>query len=228
MKTSNRLLTVLLAITLVAILSSNLVLKAEYEKIDFKDPFYGYQAQQLPTFKVVKLNGGHTGLIQLQPGTGYEVRVSVKDSNQVKWQIRNDTLELSYLWTGQPYFYRVGDALRQPPVVYIFAPVLHTILARGSTCKLTGWKEADWILLHEGQRSTMLLSNNTIRSLSATIQQNGFLQIGPENRIGTARVQVNDSSSFLVQQDVFESVDIRADSLAGVQLPGALLKKLMR
>jgi hypothetical protein len=228
MKTSNRLLIALLAVTLAAILSSSLVLKAEYEKIDFKDPFYGYQTAQLPPFKAVKLSGGHAGLIQLQPGTSYEVRVSAKDSNQVKWQVRNDTLELSYLWTGQPYFYRVGDALHQPPVAYIFAPKLQAILAQGSTCKLKDWKEADWVLYHEGQRSAMLLSNNTIRSLSATVQRNGYLQIDPANRINTAQVQVNDSSSFLVQQDVFGSVDIHADSLAGVQLPGALLKRLMR
>jgi len=96
MKTSNRLLIALLTVTLAAILSSNLVLKAEYEKIDFKDPFYGYQTAKLPPFKVVKLSGGHAGLIQLQPGTAYEVRVSAKDSNEVKWQVRNDTLELYF------------------------------------------------------------------------------------------------------------------------------------
>jgi hypothetical protein len=37
---------------LLLVIGANLVLKAGYEKLDFKDPFYGYSPSQTPAFKV--------------------------------------------------------------------------------------------------------------------------------------------------------------------------------
>jgi hypothetical protein len=226
MKTSNRLLWVLLACTMLAILGSNLVLKAEYDRIDFKDPFYGYSRESATPFSVLKLQGGYSFLVQVQPGKDFEVRVSEKEKSFVKWQVRGDTLQLTFSLEDSPFYYRVGDAFNHRPVAYISAPQLKAVHAYGSTCKLTGWQHADWILTHQGLKSGMQLIDNAIDTLSATVQQGGFLQVDAKNRIGKTQVRVMDSSSFVARKDVFESVKIQADSTASVNLPGALFLKL--
>ena len=226
MKTSNRLLGVLLALTLFAILGSNLVLKAEYDQIDFKDPFYGYSRESATPFKVVRLQGGYSFLVQVQPGKDFEVRLSEREKSFVKWQVRGDTLELTFSLEDNPFYYRAADAFNHRPVAYISAPELKAVHSYGSTCKLTGWQHARWILTQQGFKSGMLLKDNLIDTLSAVVQQGGLLQVDSDNRIGKTRVQVIDSSSFVVRKDVFKEVQIQADSTASVNLPGTLFLKL--
>ena len=55
MKTSNKLIISLFALLFLAILGSAMVLKAEYDKIDQDDPFYGYTSEVVTGFSAVKL-----------------------------------------------------------------------------------------------------------------------------------------------------------------------------
>ena len=103
MKTSNILLTCLLAVMLLFIVGSNLVLKAEFDKIDRKDAFYGYKQETVKTFKYIKIQGKQIGITQIQPGKNYEIRFN-KDRKLFDWKVIGDTLEMTYkrTWNEQP------------------------------------------------------------------------------------------------------------------------------
>ena len=46
-----------------------------------------------------------------------------------------------------------------------------------------------------------------------------------KNQIGAATIQVRDSSTLIVDKDVFKTLQIQVDSSAHLNLPGSLLKK---
>ncbi|MES2731306.1 MAG: hypothetical protein V4714_06145 [Bacteroidota bacterium] len=226
MKTSNKLIAGLLAIIMIAILGSNMILKAEFDKLNLKDQFFGYSKETAKPFSVVKLRGGHAKLVQIQTGNTFEVKVKAREKEFVKWHTHGDTLELTYSDESEPYQYRIGDALTSEPSVYIMAPTLQAVYANSASCKLTDWKAAHLLLKHESEKSGMLLINSKLDSIDAEIRHKGLLQVGTDNRIAKANVQVKDTSSFKVEKDVFGFLQLQTDSLSIVNLPGVLLRKL--
>jgi hypothetical protein len=228
MKTSNKLLIVLLVTVLLAVTGSNMALKAEYEKIDFKNPYHGYVQETLPPFKILRLQGSYASLAQIQQGKESQIRIRGWEKESVKWQMRGDTLVVTYNTGNGPFFYRAGDAFASAPIVFITAPSLSGVYSMGATCKLTGWQGANLILRQEGKKTGMLLENSTLGTLSAVSTGGGLLQMGAANRIGNAVIQASDSSSFVAGKAAFGSIRISADSTAQVTLTGDLYNKLIQ
>lgn len=228
MKTSNKLLIVLLVTVLLAVAGSNMALKAEYEKIDFKNPYHGYVQENLPPFKVIRLQGSYASLVHIQQGKELQIRIRGWEKESIKWQMHGDTLEVTYNTGNGPYFYRAGDALTSAPILFITAPSLSAVYSSGSTCKLTGWQGANLILRQEGAKTAMLLENSTLGSLTAAANDGGILQMGATNRIENAVIQASDSSSFVAGKDTFGTIKISADSTSNVTLAGGLFNKLVQ
>ncbi len=123
MKTSNALLIAVLVVTGLALTGFNLVLKAEYGKIDFKDPYYGYVLENLPPFKVLRLRGSYSGLAQIQQGKESQIRIREWGKKDVKWQLRGDTLEVSWHKTGNTLTF-TAPATPLPPIPSCSLPPL--------------------------------------------------------------------------------------------------------
>lgn len=221
---SNKLLTGLLAIVLLAMLGSNLVLKAAYEKIDFTDAFYGYSEQAIKPFKVVKLMGNSNSLIQLQQGKDFEVRVAKEANKDIRWKQKGDTLELTIPPEGESF--DPSFVLRRPPDVYIIAPSLEAVYANGIVSKLNSWNLPRLFIRQEGAKGTMVLTSNKIESLSVLLSQGGLLKAEKNNQVVKAAFQVQDSSSIIIEKDVFADIQMDMDSSAFIKVPGALLSKL--
>ncbi len=223
---SNQLLIFLLVLTFVAILGSNMVLKAEYDKIDRKDPFYGYFHVGTPPFKAVRLRGYYSELVQLQPGATFAVKVAHGLKDNIIWKVKADTLELSFRSESNPVLYQPGGAFNQPPIVYVIAPELLGVHLSGATAKLKGWRGGDWSLKLEGGKSGLLLTDNTINHLSASVGWGSLLKINGANRLGKTDITINNIGHFTAEKDVFAALSIQADTAARVELPGTLFRKL--
>ena len=228
MKTSNQLLIGLLAVIFVAIAGTAMILKAEFEKIDKDDPFYGYTLENPPPFQAVKLEGNCQDLVQLQPSDTYEIRMNERTRDRVTWKMHGDTLVVSFDFPvrQQPDFY---DAFySRSASVYIMLPHLSSLNTHGVTSKLTGWKEARLQLMMQGSWRGLLLTESNIGHLSASVAQGGFVLLEDDNRITQAQVAVRDSSSFTAKYHAIDSLDIQMDSTAQVALPGSLFSRLAR
>lgn len=221
MKKSNILIIALLAITLLFVVGSNLVLKAEFEKIDLNDPYYGFKKEALKPFSYVKVNGKQVGVTQIEPGAAFEIRYIV-DKKMLNWEVNGDTLELTHRAILDEYD-RNYD-LDTKPAIYISAPKLSGIDVTNTVNIIKGWKTANFTLKQKGK--SLLLTDNSISNLSATIDSGGYMLINGKNKIGKSEIIVKDSSELSSEKDIFGSFQVSVDSSAKIKLPGSLYKKI--
>ena len=228
MKTSNRLLLGLLVVVFVAIGATAMVLKAEFEKIDKGDPFYGYTLESPPPFRAVKLTGNYQRLVQVQPSSEYAIRMDKHSKNGVTWDVSGDTLIVSFDFPTkpQPNFYYYYTIYRRSAGVYITLPDLSSLTTQGITTKLTEWQQDSLQLATQGNQRGVMLTKNQINRLSATTTHGGLIFLESDNAIAYAQVSVQDSSAFTVKYSAVDSLALQMDSTASVELPGALLDKV--
>lgn len=226
MKTSNKFLIALFTIFLFAIVGTNLVLKAEYEKIDKNDPFYGYSDERTEPYSVILLKGNGKGLIRIQPGESFGLRVKEEYKNQVSWTLRNDTLELSLMPEKEPFFTGEVDRYSLKGEVYIVQPNIKTVYTENVRTTITDWKDSSLKVFAEGPKGGLFLQNNTFSSVSADVREGGLLKTGTNNEVRHMEIKIGKNSSFEAEKDVFHSLEVTADSLASFKIPGSLLQEI--
>jgi len=225
MKTSDKLLIGLLTLTLLVLVGSDMALKAEYNKIDFKNPFYDYVPTALARFKVIKLNGSTQGLIQFQPGNTYTLRVRKESVSEISYHQNGDTLEVSYHPEADGPQPKPGEAFRGIPLATLTAPTLQALLVQGTNCVLTQVTGANLTVSADG--AGVLMTDSHIQNLVMTARRGSVFQTTPTpQRIQAATVTARDSSRLTVERDVFGTLNLQADSLSTINLPGSLLRKL--
>ena len=224
MKTSNQLLIGLFVVIFIAIGATAMVLKTEFDKIDKDDPFYGYTLENPPPFRAVKLTGDYQQLVQLQPSREYAIRMNKYAKNGATWKVSGDTLTVSFDFPTQPkpnFHYAFYD---RSASLYITLPYLASLTTQGITTKLTGWQQDSLQLTVRGIQQGSMLTGNRIDQLSATATHNGLILLESDNAIAHARVSVQDSSALTARYSAIDSLSLRIDSTASVELPGALLR----
>ncbi|RAJ92283.1 hypothetical protein LX87_05252 [Larkinella arboricola] len=225
MKTSNKLLIALFLAGFLTLIGTNMALRAEYDKIDFNNPFHGLSSLPVKPFRVLKLEGGKTGigLLNVQTGKQYGIHLPEKNKEDFKFQSKGDTLIVRYqppdAWQSS-YRYKF-DA---NPVAIIMTPTLDALHTTRISCILKEVRTDKLTVVQE--RAGVMLTNSTIGTLTVTDTQGSDLHAKPTNRIGTALITSRDSSNLLVEHDVFGTLTLETDSLATVKVPGGLLKKL--
>ncbi|MGA0556514.1 hypothetical protein ACO2Q8_07685 [Larkinella sp. VNQ87] len=224
MKTSNKLLIALFTVGLLTLIGANLALKAEHDKIDFNDPFYGLSVRNIKPFRVLKLEGNNAGLLSVQTGPSSEIRLSDKEKDLFTFRSQGDTLLVSYKpkevhW--HPYANMYFDA---QPAAIILTPTLTALYTDQVSCNLKRF-QADNLTIWQ-QHGGVLISNSAIGNLTVTDSRGSELHTKPDNRIGRATITSRDSSLFIVERDVFGALSLQTDSLATVKMPGSLLGKI--
>ncbi|RYZ31724.1 MAG: hypothetical protein EOP49_38550 [Sphingobacteriales bacterium] len=224
MKTSNKLLIALFTIGLLTLIGANVALKKEHDKIDFNDPFYGLSAMELKPFRVIKLEGNNTGLISIQTGKTPEIRLEEKTKELFTFRSQGDTLLVSYKPGSAPWQSRANQHFDAIPVAVFLTPTLQTLITSKVSCNVNQLNVDKLTILQEN--AGVLLTNSNIGHLTVLDQKGSELHTKPTNRIGTALITSRDSSVFKAERDIFGTLALQTDSLATVNVPGGLLKKL--
>ena len=145
MKTSNKLLISLFAFSILAIIGSGFSLKSKFDKININDPYHGYTRRILKPFKYVKLSGDPFGLVQINPGKTYELRMvdtrNYSDNPQVTQEIKGDTLMVNFTKDSYKTVFREELSFRNVPYIYITAPALSGLHADKVASILKGWQK---------------------------------------------------------------------------------------
>ncbi len=98
MKKSSLLLIILLGIFTLCLIGTNLILKAEYNRIDKTDPFWNYTKLKKGSFHHLKLTGGNVTRIAFIPSPHASIGVlsywEDRVDGRIKTEITNDTLFL--------------------------------------------------------------------------------------------------------------------------------------
>ncbi|NIJ52138.1 hypothetical protein [Dyadobacter arcticus] len=222
MKRSNIVLIGLFALILIVTVGSNLILKAEYEKMDKTNPLASYTKVTLPAFRYLKLDGKAFAVTQIQPGKNHELRV-IAEPQYLKWKLEGDTLHFTYLRDWQKNDMPKEFELRATPTFYIMAPSLDGIVSDGVVLKVNNWDIKKMSVQLNG--GAIQFSENKIEDLKLNLNGDVLSKIDEKNSFGNASFYVYDHSTLNIDNDVFQSFEMQVDSSAHISLPGSLLKK---
>lgn len=229
MKTSIKLLLGIAIAVLLTMVGTGWSFRQQYDQLDHSDPFAQFSRQKLPAFRVLKVIGSQGERFLLQPGASPVLRIHPEHQSEVTYKIAGDTLLIRYTLSYPDNDYndlRAGDALQIRPTVVISAPAIQAVTVERATCKLANWQLANLTLAQTGPKGAFALENMIIGALQATMTGNSLLSAEAKNTIGQAKVTINGRASFIVGKTNFTSLQLRADSTATVQMPGALLAKI--
>jgi hypothetical protein len=126
MKFTSKILLVLAIILIGALLSSNIILKKEYDKVDKSDIYWNYHKILQQPFKYLKITGGNGTRIAFEQSQHYSVRILQEweryHGGKVKAHVTNDTLYINFDYvppTPYDFFY-----IKNTTTVRIFSPEL--------------------------------------------------------------------------------------------------------
>ncbi len=100
MKFTSKILLTLLIILIGALMSSNIILKNEYDKIDKTDIYWTYENILQQPFKYLKITGGNGTRIAFEQSPKYSVRILQEwkryHNGEIKTHVSNDTLFINF------------------------------------------------------------------------------------------------------------------------------------
>ena len=208
---------------------ANSILGKLYETIDVDDPYYGYSHDTLKPFKFVKLVGDNFTKTQIQSGEQFEIRKANFAPGSVlgfEWSYEADTLVIRFIQKDQSEDREQAKRNRiykQTPYLLVMAPALSGVFSEGIDNTISGWKGGTFEVTQVGYG--MLLKDNLFDKLIVQTRGRGYVDIEDSNQIDAATIQVRDSSTCIIEKNIFKSFSMQVDSSAYINLPGSLLKK---
>jgi hypothetical protein len=129
MKFTSKVLLALLVLLVVGLLSSNIILKKEYDKVDKSDIYWNYEKVLQQPFKYLKITGGNVTRIAFEQSTKYSVRILQEwkryHNGEIKAHITNDTLYINFDFIPSNLFEKFW--MRNTTSVRIFSPELLSV-----------------------------------------------------------------------------------------------------
>jgi len=126
MKFTSKVLVALAVILIGALLSSNIILKKEYDKVDKSDIYWNYRKILQQPFKYLKITGGDNTRIAFEQSPNYSVRILQEweryHGGKIQAHVNNDTLYVNFDYippTPFDFFY-----IKNTTTVRIFSPEL--------------------------------------------------------------------------------------------------------
>ena len=126
MKFTSKVLVGLLVVLIGGLLSSNIILKKEYNKIDKSDIYWNYERVLQQPFKFLKITGGNGTKIAFEQSSKYSVRMLQEwkryHGGEIKAHVDNDTLFINFDFVPTNLYEKFW--MRGITAVRIFAPEL--------------------------------------------------------------------------------------------------------
>lgn len=223
MKTSHILFVTTLSLFIAFTLGINWVLKSDFEKLDKTDPYVGFSSHPLKPFKYVKLYGSSFGLTEIRTDKAPELKMII-NPKFIDWKVANDTLTIFYKPDWKRNDQVIGDDYQARPSIYVFTPELAGITSDQVRSRVMGAKTPHLDIRQNGDG--MLIMRSEIPEIKAAIKSNGYLRLGMANGPLNAEITIADSSSFHSDKDIFKHFNASIDSMAHLNVPGSVIKKL--
>lgn len=129
MKLSSKILVAMGALLLAGMLSSNLIIKSEYDQMDKNDHYWTFKKIETKPFKHLKISGGNITHIAFEQSKDYSVRISEDwqryHGGSLNSAIKNDTLYINFNFVPENVFEK--DWMKNTTVVRVFSPELLSI-----------------------------------------------------------------------------------------------------
>lgn len=224
MKTSIKLLCLLAVVTLTGMLSINHLLKQQYDKIDWNNPYQNFRIKLLPNIQHVRISGMPDAYeVRVQQGAKPQVLLNPEiKASAVEITQKGDTLLVIVNKKGDGWDGPIDkDWNSYQAALVLNLPALSSLYANNVRAKVSGF-DTDQMSLTAHQA---LLTTEKIRvsgQLTVQTENRAFASLGADT-CGTLRVTMRDSSGLnldgirpgLLLTDVAPKAELR---LKGQQL----------
>ncbi|GAB3714626.1 hypothetical protein GCM10027592_54560 [Spirosoma flavus] len=228
MKTSSILLAIIALVMFTGMVATDLLLKQEYEKIDWRNPYQAFVHRPLPTAKnwVVEGTPG-SEIIALRSKDSAEALIDPEQLKFYKTRQQGDTVFVTFKpdiggYDGEPrddanYEKRHHVVLRMPDFESLRINDGRLTLADVGTDTLS-------VALENSRLRTQKLTISGAFSL--TMGQNSFAVLGASDKYNLLRTSVQDSSGVLFNDTQVNKFLLDVSPKAEVQVRGQMLKWL--
>lgn len=129
MKFTSKILLALLIILIAGVLSSNMILKNEYDKVDKTDIYWTYEKVLQQPFRYLKIDGGNITKIVFEQSPKYSVRVLQEwkryHAGEIKAHVNHDTLYINFDFVPSNQYEKYW--VKATACVRIFSPQLLSV-----------------------------------------------------------------------------------------------------
>ncbi|GAB3998332.1 hypothetical protein GCM10028807_45740 [Spirosoma daeguense] len=228
MKTSHILLAIILLVTLTGMVATDVLLKQEYQRIDWKNPYQSFVHRPLPGLKHYVIEGTPIGEIMLLRSTDKaEALIEPEQAKFYKTRQQGDTLFVSFTpefsgYQGTPR--EDADYEKSKHVVLRIAD-LKSLRVKDSRLTLTDFgTDTLSITLQNSRLRTNKLGVS--KGFSINSSQNSFAVLGTEDQYNLLRAVVQDSSGIQLNNTSIKTFVPNVSPKAEIQLRGDALKWL--
>ena len=228
MKTSHILLAILAFVTLTGMVATDVLLRKQYDKINWSDPYQTFERRALPMATHWVVEGNTTNEIIIERSAGKPQALIEPDQTKF-YQTRQQGDTVFVMFTPDLSNYEASprdDANHVWGVRLVLRlPDFQTL--RIKNARLTLQELAMDKLTVSLQKSRLRTNKLQISdSFSLTGSQNSFAVLGPEDRYQSLQMTVQDSSGIQLNSDQITAFTKNVSPKAEVQLRGQALKWL--
>jgi hypothetical protein len=236
MKTSNQLMLIALLVTVASMVAFDFLLKAAYLSGDYKIPFKNYITLQWKDFDIVDLGSSNTANVKFIQGP-FSVRIDGHAREYIRLSQTGNRLAIDASFEGN-YFGNSNQYLLViscPTLTRVYAgatyrsnnnEVTDTIAREDWNMRqvlIDGFKQ-DTLSIVQDYGSTVVLANNTIRSLYALVGKSegsgSKIILQDSNQFGDATLNIEHKSKLLLENATIQHLSYWLGDSATLVLSG--------
>ena len=195
MKTSIKLLCLLAVITLTGMLSVNGLLKQQYDRIDWTNPYQNFTTQPIPALRHVRISGTPDYEIKLERNASAQALLDPDLSGHIfKTDRRGDTLLITFTAKGKGWNGPIDDEWPGFVALVLHLPELNSLYTNNVRVTVSGFETPQLSLTaHHARLFTEKMRING--TLTVQTENQGFALIRADS-CKTLRATLRDSSSM--------------------------------
>lgn len=239
MKWSNRLLALLVILLVAGILTSNMVLKNEYNKVDKTDIYWNYGKVLEQHFKYLKIEGGNNTKIIFEQSPNYSVRV-LNDwqryhNKLISTFVRNDTLFIKFIYAGKEG--NEKNFMKYTTLVRIFSPQLLSVDGYSTNFEMDEIKQKNLNVKMSGKSifevESMMPNFDSLTifekdSARVIFEMSPEYQVSESFHVNKVNAQLNDFSFLDLGHSSIDSLNLIIAPNSGVILSGQSFNNSVR
>jgi hypothetical protein len=226
MKTSNKLLIAIGLLIVVAIVSFNMALKAEYLKGTYKSRYYNLVPVQLKDFDAIEDYTAHETFLDVTQSNKFEVWVDKEADKDMVLSVQNHVLKID--------FKTVKSKEPRNHVIHITCPQLKSLVTEmrpGADIIYTwgsvsiGIYKQDALTINKRSPGTIYVGGNILKKLNVSMTD-GDLTVGGTIKVDTANFDMRGYSKLTIDNIAIPKLSYKFADSAKVVLSGSSLKQL--
>ena len=203
MKTSNKLLFILLSVLFATTIFIDFLLKRNYLKINLNYSFKNYEPVAIGPFKYLKIKGGNGYAIEIKHATKLDMKVMTSRKRFLTATQHGDTLLIEFTVMSSM---AMRDPERLSHGLIISSPEIAEIVADGSNNIINDWKTDSLKLILTGNASANI-NNADIGKLTAIGNQNSVFNFRSGNKTRQLNLRLKDNAAAFFQNITYFNLD---------------------